>query len=238
MTEGEFSEFINELEAPRWERLIEPQLPPHLLPTQIINNVVTSPNEPIPDCVTCGACCFYFPVVSVGINDITTREHYVEIMREGERGEYLVDRFVKRNVEKGCCAELDGEVGVRGICKIYEQRPYPCRRFDAGSDKCHGIRRMFGIEPPLSPFEMMMATKNLLEYQADSNATETIDEVQIREQTGTDKLEITAFIADGSHQKIYEYNPNEEFWIQSEFESLTLAEARELISSRQQFNKH
>jgi len=106
-----------------------------------------------------------------------------------------------------------------------------CRDFDAGSDKCHALRRAYGIEPFLSLEEMSDALQKLDEKPVKSAPSETIREVKFVE-TETGELEIKAFLKDGSTKTIYIFNPNDETWRQFEFDALTLSQAAGLIASR------
>ena len=54
------------------------------------------------------------------------------------------------------CIALDGEVGVRVACTIYDRRPPPCRDFGASYEQgvhepaCDAARARHGL-PPLTP---------------------------------------------------------------------------------------
>jgi Fe-S-cluster containining protein len=45
---------------------------------------------------------------------------------------------------------LDGAVGEKSICRIYEQRPYSCRELQPGDEKCQKARAAHGL-PTLEP---------------------------------------------------------------------------------------
>ena len=51
------------------------------------------------------------------------------------------------------CVALDGEIGKRVRCTIYEGRPGPCRDFapyaplGVGDDACDRARRRYGLAP-------------------------------------------------------------------------------------------
>ncbi|MFM8756179.1 MAG: YkgJ family cysteine cluster protein [Limnohabitans sp.] len=96
-------------------------------------------------CTTCGACCASFRVdfsvfeheegggsvpagLAVPVNDHTCRM----------RG---TDHRPPR------CAALDGRVGEKATCGIYDWRPSPCREFEEGSDTCASARRRHGLAP-------------------------------------------------------------------------------------------
>ena len=45
------------------------------------------------------------------------------------------------------CVNLDGEVGCGVACRIYEQRPTPCRSVEIGDEKCLVARTAHGLPP-------------------------------------------------------------------------------------------
>ena len=106
-----------------------------------------------------------------------------------------------------------------------------CRDFDAGSDKCHALRRAYGIEPFLSLDEMSDALEKLDRQPKKRVPAETIREVKFVENE-PGELEIKAYLNDGSTRIIHKFNPQTETWRQFEFDALTLAEAAKLIDSR------
>src|SRR5215213_2871846 len=102
-----------------------------------------------PDCLGCGACCSYFHRIPVRLTDPTPRKLTWKVWEDGAvSGQKLL--WMRREPEAGECIALDGEVGERAFCAIYELRPDSCRAFEAGSDRCRAARRMYGLEPPLS----------------------------------------------------------------------------------------
>ena len=55
--EEEFYPMVHRMYEEIWTKLLPPQLVTDQLSSRIKNNVVTPPDAPIPDCLTCGACC-------------------------------------------------------------------------------------------------------------------------------------------------------------------------------------
>jgi hypothetical protein len=99
------------------------------------------------DCRACGACCCN-PAQNRadGFHDWVEVKRRDAILREPE----LVRRFVILNAEGaphlrlapgGRCAALEGRVGRRVSCTIYEHRPSPCRRVQPGDARCLEYRR-------------------------------------------------------------------------------------------------
>ena len=45
------------------------------------------------------------------------------------------------------CSALEGEVGSRVSCSVYETRPLVCREFQLGTEDYLMVRRRYDIEP-------------------------------------------------------------------------------------------
>ncbi len=104
-------------------------------------------------CMDCGACCAAFRVSF----------HW----REGDdAGGHVPITFTQplpphrlcmtgTNAHAPHCAALEGEVGKRVSCRIYAQRPSPCREFHrhgeggVGNEACTRARAVYGL-PPLA----------------------------------------------------------------------------------------
>jgi hypothetical protein len=109
------------------------------------------PARPPYDCQACGACCVNLPS-----NQAEAFASWVEI-EAGDRilGQPdLVRRLVVldeggvphlRLVVGGRCAALSGAPGRRVSCRIYAQRPSPCRRVQAGDALCERYRAEHGL---------------------------------------------------------------------------------------------
>lgn len=231
IAENEFYPMIGTMFEQIWQNLLPPQILTEGLTVKRANNVITPPETPVPDCVTCGVCCGAMLCVGVRPSENVSEENYWDIVIEGKNGEIVVDRFLRRDAETLACAMLD--IGEKKTCKIYETRPQMCRDFDAGSDKCHAIRRVYGIEPFLSLEKMSEALQKLDEQPEKSAPAETIREVKFIE-TETGDLQIKAYLKDNSIKTIHAFNPKNETWRQFEFDSLTLSQAKNLIDSRKQ----
>ncbi len=234
ITEEEFYPMISAMYERVWLNLLPPQLVTDDLATSVAKNVVTPADAPIPDCQTCGACCTSMLCVGVRPSENVAAEDYWDITAAGANGEITVDRFLRRDGETGACVALEGTIGEQVSCRIYEQRPRICHQFEAGSDKCHALRRAYGIEPFLTLEEMFEARQKLKAKDVESVPTETIRDAKIVEKTGTNLLEIKALLKDGTLRTIHTYDPNFETWRQFEFSGLTLSQAKVLINSRKQ----
>jgi hypothetical protein len=108
-----------------------------------------------------------------------------------------------------------------------------CHHFDAGSDRCHAIRRAFGIEPFLTLDEMSSAMERLDAGKQVTEPADLIRNAQIRPDGGTGEFVITALMKDGELREIHRYDPARETWMQFEFDGLSIDAAAEMISLRQ-----
>lgn len=91
------------------------------------------------DCRACGACCREaFDAVEIAPKCRFTREHpdLVEITPMGRTG-------VRRAGPR--CAALDGDLGAGFSCRVYADRPKPCRDVDAGGPACLFARMRVGL---------------------------------------------------------------------------------------------
>jgi uncharacterized protein len=236
IAEDEFYPMISAMYEQIWQRLLPPQILTGELTTRRANNVLTPADAPVPDCVTCGACCMAMPCVGVRPNEEVSAEDYWDITVEGAGGEIVVDRFVRRDGENYYCASLEIVNNEKALCRIYEDRPQMCRDFEAGSDKCHALRRAFGYEPFLSLEEMSEALEKIANRPVKFTDSETIREVKFVEAENGE-LEILAFLNDGSTKTIHIFNPQNETWRQFEFDGLSLSQAAGLIVSRTNRNE-
>jgi Fe-S-cluster containining protein len=128
-----------------------------------------------PDCLECGACCAYFHQVPVLMTDPTPRALTWAVLEPEDSEDDLEDdhvRWLKREPVGGRCVALDGPVGRQVSCSVYELRPKSCREFERGSDRCHAVRRMYGLEPPLSDNERARHEHWLSRREEDEEALE------------------------------------------------------------------
>lgn len=231
ITEEDFQPFINGMYEQVWENLFPPQILTNKLSFTVADNIITPDNEPIPECMTCGGCCATFVNISVKPDNPIASKDCWEVSKQGKNGEIIVDRLIKRRKEDYFCTGLKGTVGENVSCRLYENRPDSCRQFEAGSDRCHAVRRAFGIEPYMSVMEMYEAIQKLKMHESPINL-ELIDSVEISKLSETQDLEISVKLKNGIKKVIHTFNPESEIWYQSEFEGLTLAKAEELIINR------
>jgi len=90
------------------------------------------------DCQTCGACCSYsssWPRFSV--------ETDAELDRLPAR--FVADDLTGMRCHDNRCTALDGTVGSRTSCMVYEIRPQVCRDCLPGDGECLEARAAFGF---------------------------------------------------------------------------------------------
>ena len=105
--------------------------------------------EAIPDCRTCGACCYGDEMwIHVMANDDDRLERagvlHLSVLTEHGRGYFA--RSMKMQGGR-CVAYRDSLPDGQGVgCSIYEARPAICREFAAGTPDCHAARKRRGLE--------------------------------------------------------------------------------------------
>lgn len=105
-------------------------------------------------CLECGACCAHYRV------SFYWREEVPEHL--------TVDQSDFRKAMKGTaeksprkCIALSGQIGKRASCTIYENRPTPCRDFQASYEdgvqnkRCDEARAAHGLRP-LTPGDWLI----------------------------------------------------------------------------------
>ena len=113
------------------------------------NRRMTNPDNP---CISCGACCAHYRV-----------SFYCGELEDGLGGTVPAALATQVSPTKACmrdtetggrCAALVGELGQPGIaCRIYAQRPTPCREFanwfedGTPNPACQRLRARIGLAP-------------------------------------------------------------------------------------------
>ena len=230
--EGEFYTAINRMYELVWEQLLPQQIETSRLRSRIERSVVTPPDAEVPDCVTCGVCCASLLCVGVRPGEEPDRELTWSVTKSDEEGDWEVDLYLRRDEESLACAQLEGTLGEHATCRIYETRPKMCREFDAGSDRCHALRRAYGIEPFLGLDEMMEANERLDERDRSPQDPNLITRVSIERSERQGELQITVTTLGGEEHVLHSYDPSRETWRQFEFEGVSLGSARAMIAER------
>ena len=102
----------------------------------------------VPDCRTCGACCYgdELWVHVMAVDDERLGEdgvRHLTVLTQHGRGYFA--RSMK--MAGGRCVAYRDRLEDGGCgCSIYEVRPDICREFAAGSADCHAARRRRGLE--------------------------------------------------------------------------------------------
>lgn len=107
-------------------------------------------------CVRCGACCGSFRVSF-------TRQEWdaFDVARKNRLDQVVVSlggNFVgMRGAEikhRPCCHALQGKIGHKAVCTVYQDRPSPCRDFVASyadgktrQPRCDQARQAHGLSP-------------------------------------------------------------------------------------------
>lgn len=239
---SEFYETIFEL----YDRTpaIPSQIPLSRFSKLITERVITDPSVPIPDCIPCGACCIYGLIIPINRREPEPLQKYLEVTLDGA-DDLVIERVLERDEADGRCINLSGIVGKEIGCKVYPDRPQICRDFDAGSDRCFGYRRMYGIDPLLKEAELAQAELKLsvrpeiVKIRGIEIKLESTSVVFDRSATDVNKqlvevrnLEIVAHLSDGEIKNIHAYDPAKESWYEHELEGLTWEEAKAAIEQR------
>jgi Fe-S-cluster containining protein len=232
LSREDFSQVISSLEMRVRDKLSREVVPLRKLSGRRYESFFSTADAPLPDCRTCGACCAALLIVELTENDTTPPENYWNVTIEGKDGELVVNRYLRRETETGKCPALGGEVGESVECAIYENRPGGCRTFEAGSDKCRALRRAYGIEPPLDDMETMSFMMKVFHKDEPAGDERLIYHTQISETETAGLFEIEVFLNDETSVIIHQFKANEESWLESDFLSLTLTEAGNLVAER------
>jgi Fe-S-cluster containining protein len=107
------------------------------------------------DCQSCGACCMPDEAgdvyVDLAEDDVLRlspafRQRAVVDLR-ATTGDPWLSLRTKRDDEGHCvCIALQGTIGARVSCSIYERRPDGCRDYQPGTTDCRQARRNAGLE--------------------------------------------------------------------------------------------
>ncbi|MGI8811618.1 MAG: YkgJ family cysteine cluster protein [Pyrinomonadaceae bacterium] len=205
-----------------------PQLPLHMLSKFLSERVATLHDAPVPECTTCGACCALLLYVPVTMDDSLLLKEFVDVTLGDDDDAITIDRVLPRNIDNGYCTHLAGRLGDEIGCTIYRERPKVCRDFEAGSDRCHEYRRVYGFEQQLNDLEIAVALNGLFGVERQ----ERISEARIVEADESGRLKIVVYIDNEAPHEIHEFDAAEEKWFEGEFLSLTMPESKELIAAR------
>jgi Fe-S-cluster containining protein len=240
---SEFNDLISGMNAAHRSQLLKEQMPLADASPYRSTSVTERSRHAIPDCVTCGVCCSLPLVVSVPRGDEERLDEYWDITVE----DVTVDRVIGRDLETGRCINLEGTLGEKIACRIYETRPNTCRIFDAGSDRCYEYRRMYGIDPQLTEEELKRDSRPIKRTQSGciSDCSIDLESEQVSMgfaengemvTTSTKLMRITVGLDRDKSEphELYQYDASQEEWHENEFLGLTIEDANLLIAERGQ----
>ncbi len=96
-------------------------------------------------CQACGACCAHFRVDFPVYELDELGSHVPAALVMAVNGNTC--RMMGTEDMPIRCTALQGSVGEQVACRIYMQRPSPCRAFAEGSDACQRARHAHGLPP-------------------------------------------------------------------------------------------
>src|SRR5262245_52117228 len=116
---------------------------------------MTGASSPAYDCLTCGVCCApespsggYVRLTDLDLVRLRSTDVPVLTLavQDADPPEVLFALGTKADPNgRRVCAALSGCAGGENACRIYEQRPTACRRFEVGGYFCVEARRRFGL---------------------------------------------------------------------------------------------
>jgi len=93
------------------------------------------------NCIECGACC-------CNPNDLK----WIEVTEEDSlkiNGDLLqfgdIEKYAMKQNSDGKCIALEGIVGKSCFCKIYENRPFICKKVLPEDEICTSLRKVHNI---------------------------------------------------------------------------------------------
>lgn len=204
MSEATFAEMMERL-GQRRAGLVRADEGPGLYAETLAESDFAADQTGAPDCLKCGACCAYFHQVAVLDRDPTPRRlTWMVWEAEDIAGPKL--RWLKREPRAGHCLAFAGSVGQQASCAIYELRPNSCRAFEAGSDRCRAVRRVYGLEPPLSEIERIEHAKRI-QAEADGSEWNQLEALASRDAasfSGREKLSLLGEMIDHNRARLGE----------------------------------
>ncbi|MEP6652322.1 MAG: hypothetical protein ABJA82_03130 [Myxococcales bacterium] len=115
--------------------------------------------EPPVECQACGACCREaYHSVTISMRDpvvwkqpalVVRNGHRFEILRSGDHCAALTESPTSSISPPLATPAFSTSAAPRGLfaCAIYQERPRPCREFEAGGRHCLVARRRVGLSP-------------------------------------------------------------------------------------------
>jgi Fe-S-cluster containining protein len=196
MSEATFAKMMEQL-GQRRAGLVVAGEGPGLYAETLAESFFVADQTGVPDCLKCGACCAYFHQVAVLDSDPTPRR-LTWMVWEAEDIAGPKMRWLRREPREGHCLAFAGSVGQQANCAIYELRPNSCRAFESGSDRCRAMRRVYGLEPPLSETERTAHARRI-KAEADGSELNQVEALASRDAasfSGREKLRLLGEMID------------------------------------------
>jgi Fe-S-cluster containining protein len=110
----------------------------------------TVTEETVNKCMLCGACCAMYKITFANCEAELDKSGCVPLDMTLAAG---TSKRIMKGTETGRkrCIALEGNVGHRVRCTIYDRRPSPCRAFRATwqeygmNDQCNRARAIYGL---------------------------------------------------------------------------------------------
>ena len=157
-------------------------------------SLFSDPQTHTPDCMSCGACCAFFHQIPVQLQDATPRSLTWRVTESEDPDELPMD-WLRRDKE-GHCIAFNGTTGQNAFCSIYELRPRACRAFEAGSDRCHALRRLYGLEPTLPAHAADAHFRVLRDHAANAQLDEVPESSLLQELIGFNLQTLQEIVAE------------------------------------------
>lgn len=204
MSEAAFAEMMEQLGQRRAGMVVAGE-GPGLCAEALAESFFVASQTGVPDCLTCGVCCAYFHQVAVLDSDPTPRRLTWTVW-DAEDIAGPKARWLRREAHQGHCVAFAGSVGQYARCAIYELRPNSCRAFEAGSDRCRAVRRVYGLEPPLSELERTEHAKRIKAHAGGSelNQVEALASRDAASFSGREKISLLVEMIDYNRAKLGE----------------------------------
>lgn len=98
------------------------------------------------NCLECGACCAIDSTIpSWAHKPIENSDPNLNYLKINQYVNTYILGYFQMKISKNCdrCIALEGDLGKRVSCKVYEHRPNICKNFEIGSKLCLDARSKF-----------------------------------------------------------------------------------------------
>jgi uncharacterized protein len=98
------------------------------------------------DCTTCGACCAIdSTIITWAHKPIENSDENLNFLKINNYIDSYIHGYFQMKTSKNCdrCIALEGTLGEKVSCNVYENRPSVCKNFEIGSKLCLDARSKF-----------------------------------------------------------------------------------------------